>query len=178
MLIIEQYRAIAGNLMLWALRPGNHPLRLILGGHLRNLSQCTWGYPDFTWVVSRGGRQRSQGSNIWSNVCLAWEKLKPLLTPVHPKNEVEWGHLPLGSPHCAQMDTKLARCKTQAQIRLREGGILIMQDVLSPTGEFLTWLDIRANHQDNAAHRAFDTLVGNLRARPVFRATSKRASKS
>lgn len=55
-LIIEQYRAIAGNLMLWVLGPEAHPLKTILCSHLRELqSRNIWGIPDFTWVVTKGG---------------------------------------------------------------------------------------------------------------------------
>lgn len=39
MLISEQYKALAGNLVVWALGPGEHPLRLILSAHLRELSR-------------------------------------------------------------------------------------------------------------------------------------------
>lgn len=39
MLISEQYQALARNLLVWALGPGDHPLRLLLFAHLRELSR-------------------------------------------------------------------------------------------------------------------------------------------
>lgn len=65
MLICEQYQALAGNLMVWALGPGDHPLRIILSAHLHELSRRQWGYPDYSWVVSKGGGKQSRGS-YWS----------------------------------------------------------------------------------------------------------------
>lgn len=61
-LVIEYYRAIAGNILLWALGIEYHPLRLILCFHLRELSQPKWGYPDYTWVTTKGGSKSESKS--------------------------------------------------------------------------------------------------------------------
>lgn len=58
-LIIEQYNAIAGNLMLWVRGTEGHPLRTILCSYLRDLSQRQGGFPDFSWVTSKGGSKRA-----------------------------------------------------------------------------------------------------------------------
>lgn len=76
MLISEQYRALAGNLVVWALGPGNHPLQIILCSHLphhlRELSREKWGYSDFTWVVSRGGGKKPGGSLGKTSACVGF----------------------------------------------------------------------------------------------------------
>lgn len=54
LLIGEQFRSSAGNLMIWVLGKEPHPLRNILSSHIRVLSCRHWGYPDFTWIVSKG----------------------------------------------------------------------------------------------------------------------------
>lgn len=168
MLISEQYKALAGNLMLWALGPGDHPLRIILSAHLRELSRRQWGYPDFTWVVSKGGGKLSGGSTVWQNICAAWDSLKPLLVVNEPRNLEEWKLLPLWSPHLAHTNPKLVRCKSLAQHRLREGGLVQIGDITANDGSFLTWIEVPHNNEDSAARKAFDRLVNNLRAVPRF----------
>lgn len=84
-LITEQYNAIAGNIMLWVLGPERHPLRLILASHLRDLSRRQGGYPDYLWVVIKGGSKQSRGCTVWQNICLAWHSLKPMLEPTQPQ---------------------------------------------------------------------------------------------
>lgn len=39
----EQYTAIVGNLMLWIMGPGGHPLQAILRSHIHALSRKKWG---------------------------------------------------------------------------------------------------------------------------------------
>lgn len=176
MLIIEQYRALAGNLMIWALGPGSHPLRRILRSHLTELSRSSWGYPDFTWVVTMGGSKRSCGSSVWQNICIAWSSLKHLLVRIPPRNLEEWGSLPIWSPHLAHITPKLVRCKTQAQHRLRTEGLLTINDISSHRGELLAWPEVAHNVLDTAGHRAFDTLISNLHAAPQFPASLKHQS--
>lgn len=115
LLISEQYQAIVGNLMLWVLGPDPHPLRSILCSHIRNLSQRKWGFPDFTWIVAKGGGKNSDGSATWRNICVTWDKLKIFLVPTAPSNLEFWGNLPLWCPHLQQNMPSLVRCSTQAQ---------------------------------------------------------------
>lgn len=55
LLIEEQHRAIVGNLMMWIIGPGVHPLRLILTSHIHELSRRKWRFPDLTWLFTKGG---------------------------------------------------------------------------------------------------------------------------
>lgn len=127
-LIIELYTAIAGNIMLWALGSDGHPLRLILCSHLRELLQHKWGYQDFTWVTSKGGSYKSQSSPVWRNICHAWHKLKPHLTPSTPRNLEEWQSLSLWSPHQHHRSAGLVHCSTRAHMHLRAHGLISLAD--------------------------------------------------
>lgn len=62
LLVTDQYHAISGNIMIWSLGPGSHPLRIILHSHLQDLLRRKWGVSDLPWVVSRGGNAESMGS--------------------------------------------------------------------------------------------------------------------
>lgn len=94
-MITEQYRPIAGNLLIWVLGHESNPLRQILGSHLRELSHKKWGVSDLAWVVSKGGGSKMQSSAVWRNICSVWSHLKPLLRPSAPRNAEEWGHQPI-----------------------------------------------------------------------------------
>lgn len=170
--IIEQYRAIAGNLVIWTLGQETHPLRLILCAHLQEMSRRKWGFEDFSWLVSPGGSKRARGSAVWRNICLAWSSLKPFLTNVAPRNQEEWGHLPLWSPHKNRILPTAVRCNTQAQHRLRLGGLQMMGDtrgdIQTPGGQLLPWHQVIRDTNDRAGHRAYESLCGNLRAAPLF----------
>lgn len=50
----DQYRAIAGNLMVWSLGPGSHPLRIILQSHIQDLSKRKWGVSNYRGQFPRG----------------------------------------------------------------------------------------------------------------------------
>lgn len=75
--------------MIWVLGKEPHPLRAILCGHLRELTQHHWGYPDFTWVTTTGDSKVSLGSEAWRNICKAWAYLKPCISPCAPRNMEE-----------------------------------------------------------------------------------------
>lgn len=95
-----------------------------------------------------------------------------VLVPNEPRNIEEWKSLPLWSPHLAHSNVKLVRCQTQAQHRLREGGLQQIGDITTHTGEFLTWNEVAPNPADVAARKAFDKLVSNIRA-PNFLLTTR-----
>lgn len=46
--VLEQYRAMTGNLMVWILGSGAHPLRSILQAHIQDLSCRRWGVSDLS----------------------------------------------------------------------------------------------------------------------------------
>lgn len=98
-LIVEQYRSMVGNLMLWVLRQDPHPLRNILSSHLCELSMRRWGFLDYTWVVTKGGKGISMGSGAWKNCCAAWAYIKSFINRRKARNDFEWRLLPLWSPH-------------------------------------------------------------------------------
>lgn len=54
-MIYEQYRVIAGNLIIWVLGPEPHPLRSILRSHIHDLSFRKWGISDYTLRIQRLG---------------------------------------------------------------------------------------------------------------------------
>lgn len=63
LLIMEQYRSMVGNIFIWVLGMEFHPLRWILGSHIRDLSLKRWEIADLTWAVVGGGRGASLGSD-------------------------------------------------------------------------------------------------------------------
>lgn len=133
----EQYRAIVGNLMLWIMGPGGHPLQVILRSHIGALSAKKWGVSDLAWLVTKGNSKRVGGSAPWRNICQAWVSLKPLLTNLPPQNLIEWKALPLWRPHCNHVDTKKVNYSNRAFKELRAEGLVTMGDVLSPGGDIL-----------------------------------------
>lgn len=172
----EQYRAIAGNLMIWLLGPDDHLLREILCGHIKELSRRKWGYPDMTWLVTPGGSKHYDGSAPWRNICLAWSKLKPFLAPRAPCNLHEWSHLPLWRPHRNHRILQQVRCSTRAHHTLRHIGLHTMQDVTSHNGAFLQWQDLPANIAATGREREYQTLLTNLQRIPTVAADSGQQS--
>lgn len=143
--VVEQYRAMTGNLMVWILGPGVHPLRSILQAHIKDLSNRWWGVPDLSWIVTKGGSLLSQGSPAWQNVCKAWSSLKSFIRKVDPRNMEEWRALPLWSPHVHHITESKAQCTTQAQGRLRAAGLLttgifLMLMANLSSGKLFSWI--------------------------------------
>lgn len=161
--IEEQYRAIAGNLMVWTLGPEEHPLRKILRSHLQELSHRRWGFPDLTWVVSQGGSSESCGSSAWRNICKAWSCLKPFLVQSKPRNSEERCSLPLWHPHVQRIEAAKVKCNTQVQHRLRAAGIISLGDILLPDGHFKDWETLDLNIHDIEGHRAYQVIIVNTR---------------
>lgn len=167
--IVEQYRALAGGIMVWTLGPDlQHPLRRILREHLMDLSVRKWGTPDLTWVVTPGGSSESKGSPAWRNVCKAWGSLKPLLRKVEPKNIEEWRLLPLWRPHCQHITDVKVKCISQAQQRLRESGLSLLGDILHPAGQCKEWEELNMQIGDANGRRAYQALIDNIRPVPQF----------
>lgn len=164
----EQYRAIAGNFMIWLLGTGDHLLRDILCTHIRDLSANKWGYSDLTWMVTKGGGRNPGGSTPWQNICKAWEKLKPRLSTRKPCNLMEWAQLPLWRPHCNHRVPDRVKCSTRAQHSLRNAGLVWMKDVLSPGGGFLAWRDLPENIRVTGKERAYLALLANLEQHPTI----------
>lgn len=160
--VMEQYRAMAGNLMIWVLGPGTHPLRLILQSHIQELSTRKWGIPNFTWIVTKGGSSDSLGSPSWKNICRAWGNLKPLLRKATPRNQEEWEDLPLWRPHVHHLNESRARCFTLAQKRLQAAGLTSIKDISEANGQFKRWEELPVRHGDLAGQRAFNALVANI----------------
>lgn len=106
-MVIEQYRAIAGNLMIWTLGQETHPLRFILCAHLQERSRQKWGFDDFSWLIAPGGNKHPRGSAVLHNICQAWASLKPFLHNTAPRNQEEWDQLPLWSPHTNHIRPRL-----------------------------------------------------------------------
>lgn len=154
--------------MVWILGPSPHPLRIILKSHVHELSRLKWGFPDLTWLFTKGGSSSSCGSSVWNTICKAWSKLKPLLCPTPPRNVDEWRLLPLWSPHHNHIDHSKVRCSSQAQHRIREEGICLMGDILSPTGQLLTWAELHHGAIDRGGERAFASLTANLHQNPIL----------
>lgn len=134
LLIAEQYRAMVGNLLIWILGSEFHPLRCILGSHIRDLSVRKWGIANYTWVVAAGGRGASLGSVAWKNFCKAWAFLKSFMRCREPRNILEWRLLPLWIPHLNHRDPKLVKCTTKAQHMIQAKGLNHMGDILTQGG--------------------------------------------
>lgn len=162
LLIVEQYWAIIGNLLLWILGKAPHPLKVILRSHIRIQSHGLWGFSDFNWVVAKGSNQVTRGLDVWRNFCPEWNVLKSFITPLRPRNVIEWRLLPLWCPHVNHRDSKLVKCKSLAQHRLRGMGIMYMGDILTQAGEFIPWSDLLPGGGDWRGERAYLALISNL----------------
>lgn len=166
--VVDQHRAMAGNLMVWVLGPGAHPLRLILQSHIHDLSSRKWGISDLSWIVSKGGSSESLGSSSWQNICKAWGSLKPFLRHAAPRNQEEWRELPLWRPHIQHVSESRVKCTTQAQRRLRDAGILTIGDISEADGRYKPWESLPVNKEDTASRRAYEALIANLRQQALF----------
>lgn len=166
--VADQYRSMAGTLMVWVLGPGVHPLRLILQSHIKDLSRRKWGIEDLTWIVSKGGSTESLGSPSWKNICKAWSSLKPMLRHAPPRNTEEWSELPLWRPHIHHISESKVKCTTRAQQRLYQAGILTNGDISTAAGQFKPWHDLPVNHEDTEGRRAYEALIANLRPPAPF----------
>lgn len=132
-----------------------HPLRSILSSHLHDLSRRKWGFPDFTWVITKGGSKVSRGSPTWQNICCAWGSLKQFLNPVTSQNLEKWHSLPLWSQQVNHINAGIVRCSTRVQHQLRHMGLHSMGDVLSPMEGFLPWAWITEEPSDWVGERAY-----------------------
>lgn len=168
LLIEEQHRAIAGNIMLWTMGPSPHPLRRIYQSHVHELSEKKWGSRDLTWIVSPGGGTSSRGSAAWQNISRAWAKLKPSLSAVTPRNEDEWRQLPIWRPHRNHITHTNVKCSSQGQRWLRQLGPNTMGDFMAPDGRLAAWQDIYQGPTNNRGERAFRRVVENLRDIPAL----------
>lgn len=128
--IAAQYKALTGSLVIWVTKSEPHPLRSIIRGHIGQMSLRRWGSEDLTWVVSPCGRMRTEGSCTWSHICQGWQALKVHISERRPSCMEEWRALPLWRPHLNHQIPGLARCSTQQQRSLRNGGLHRMSDVL------------------------------------------------
>lgn len=167
----EQYNAIAGNLMLWILGPGQHPLQIILRSHVSGLSAKRWGVPDLAWLVTHGGGKNSGGSAPWRNICRAWGELKTQVVPLTPQNLGEWLDLPIWRPHCNHVDSSLIKCTSRAQQELRRAGLVSMRDVMAPGGGFLQWEGLPPQIVATGKVRAYRKILSNLRVTPIIEPT-------
>lgn len=137
--VVEQYRALTGNLFMWIVTEGVHPLRAILQGHLREAARRRWGLDDLSWVVSRCGNVKITGSAPWLNICKGWSELKKHISPRGPINGEEWGALPLWRPHVNHRNANFARCINRAQQALKTCGFQQMRDIMTPGGGVIGW---------------------------------------
>lgn len=154
--------------MAWILGPGDHPLRLILQSHIADLSRRKWGIQDMSWIVTQGGSSESLGSPPWQNICRAWSSLKPFLRKSQPRNVDEWRLLPLWRPHHQHIAATKVQCNTLAQHRLRDSGLITVGDTLDADGRFQTWDDLQINQTDSLGHRAYNSLLANIRPQAHF----------
>lgn len=135
-----QYHALSANFMLWLMKQDHHPLRAILWGHIGQASQRRWGTRDLTWLFSKCGAIRLQGSAPWLNICKPGVEYTETMAEARASSESGWLESP--SPLEATLKPRKSvavRCSTIAQRSLRDSGICLMADVLRPSGEFISW---------------------------------------
>lgn len=161
-----QYNALSSSLLIWILTEGDHHLRIILRSYIHNASARRWGTEDLTWIVTKCGTMRMDGSALWRNLCSGWAHLKDRLAPRRPANLEEWGDLPLWRPHINHVDQKLVCCSTIAQRTLCQTGFPFMSDILHPGNGFIRWEEARRREGPPQCERAFNALVQNLKAIP------------
>lgn len=137
----EQYNALTNNLMVWILKPGDHPLRFILQGHIRKASSRRWGIAYLTWIVSKCGNLQMGGSAPWQNLCKGWALVKKNLLPKRPANIEEWRDLPIWRPHQNHIAEREVQCSSVAQRAIQAHRFKFMGDLMNPYGSFITWVE-------------------------------------
>lgn len=137
-----QYNALTSNLMMWLLAEGEHQLQLILCGHVQQASTRRWGTNDLTWMVSKCGTMKIEGSPPWQNVCRGWATLKNDLCHDAQQTWRNGGTSPLEAPP-QPCDQKIVKCSTIAQRALRNQGFECMMDVWDAAQGFFTWQEAR-----------------------------------
>lgn len=166
--ITAQYRALAGNFMVWVAMHGEHPLRRILQGHIGQASLRRWGNKDLTWMVSTCGHMKMAGSSTWKNLCRGWESLRKHLELRSPINREEWGSLSLWRPHVIHRNQARANCLTRQQQQMKAAGLQVMADMLDDLGHFISWEVAEGRGVPLLCRRAFDGLIENLEPTPIF----------
>lgn len=151
---------------MWVLADGTHPLQRILRGHIHQVSSSRWGLNDLTWLVSKCGTMKLEGSAPWRNICRGWATLKQHLLPSQPSNLEEWENLPLWRPHVNHVDKKKVKCSTIAQRLLHHHGFKFMRDVWSVADGLHTWQQASQRGAPPACEAAFQALISNLKAAP------------
>lgn len=160
--VVEQYRALTGNLFMWIVTDAIHPLRAILQGHIREASRRRWGLDDLTWVVSKCGNVQITGSAPWRNICKGWAEIKKFIIPRAPLNREEWGALSLWRPHLHHRNTLRVQCSTGPQKALRGSGFHCLRDVLDGRDTLIEWQEALRRGAPAFCEAEFGALTGNL----------------
>lgn len=74
--IQHQWHALAGKFILWAMKPGLHPLQVILRASIQHLSYKRWGLLDYSWALVPCNILPKECSNICTNICRSWNYIK------------------------------------------------------------------------------------------------------
>lgn len=93
--IQQQWRALVGNFLLLAMHLGSHPLQIILRSLIQQLYFKRWGLPDYSWALISCQTLPTQCSNIWLNICKAWNHIKKNIVAAAPTNQVELQRIPI-----------------------------------------------------------------------------------
>lgn len=153
---------MAGSFFLWAIHEGDHPLRRILQHQIRTLFANTRMTFDYTWLYVPCHTTPLEASQVWINMCHAWNSIKGNLRPCLPDNYQGWQDLPLWHPHVNHISPQLPNISRRAQIRFARTGFLSMGDVAANGGGPLPWIGGPNLVLPHIYRRAYDKLIQNL----------------
>lgn len=86
--LIQQVRALASKLILWAITDEDHPLKKLMQASFREMSLKRWGIPNFAWVLLSCMTTPANTSKLFTNLCATWNKENPLIKERQPTSGV------------------------------------------------------------------------------------------
>lgn len=161
-LSIQQLQcALVGKFILWALRPGTHPLQIILRASIQRLSIKRWGLVDYSWDLIPCNTLLTKCSNIWLNICSSWNCIKKNINPAAP-NLPKLQCILVWTPHVGHRILTRLSYRTPVQQHLLHEGISAFCHILVVDGHILDWEHRAVQDLAPAWQRSYSKLVSNL----------------
>lgn len=158
----HQRRALAGKLVLWAMKPGVHPLQMILRTYINQLSFKRWGLHDYSWALIPCNTLPAASLNIWLNICKSWNVIKKNIVSAAPSNNHELQRIPIWTPHVGHRIKTWLSCRTPVQQRLLQEGISSFRHVTSVDGHILEWDNRAVQELPNTWQRCYTKITSTL----------------
>lgn len=153
---------MAGKTVLWAVAVGDHMLQWIFHAKIDDLSECRWGWRDFSWLVSPQNTKPIGKSSLWCNHCTTWIILGREIIPRQPSSWLECENLPLWVPTVAHINPTLAGCVQVREHCLRESGLEVLIDMMDGNGGLRVWEERTNQQAPKCTKKAYEKLLGNL----------------